>query len=384
MINKAIAQLIKSAPILSEDDTIRRAVGLIRAVNADSILVMRHGQLAGSVSERGITAFLSTSDDPEGALELPIEELIEPDIVLVNRDTTLKQAAEIFTARNVDTLPVIDNYGIYLGVIYRRDVIGLLTKNLRPPSVAGMATPLGVYLTTGSHRAGAGSLGLFLTGASLMTMITIASLIVKGLQLLIEKLTGFPVSAYVNSPPLTMSPSIYDLPFYISTILTIVIMLSLLRFSPLSGYHAAEHMTVHAIEAGEELSPGVVKHMPRVHPRCGTNLLASASVFLIIVTKFNGEFAVLLAMVVVFLGWRSYGALLQSLVTTKPPSERQLKNGVAAGNELLELYMEKPNYQSVGFERIYNMGFLQTAAGMTAVFGVLYILQNYLHIPVLL
>ena len=384
MINKTISQLVKSAPILSEDDTIRRAVGLIRAVNAASLLVIRDGQMAGRVTERGITAFLSATDDPERALEQPIESLVESDIALINRNMTLKQATEIFTMHSVDVLPVIDNHGLYLGVIYRRDVIGLMTKNLRPPTVAGMATPLGVYLTTGSHRAGAGNLGLFLTGASMMVMITVATLLVDGLQRGLAKLTGMPLNMFQGYPSFSMSFNIYNLAFYISTILTIVIMLSLLRLSSLSGYHAAEHMTVHAIEAGEELSPQIVRQMPRVHPRCGTNLLAAASIFLIIVTKFTGELGVLLAMVIVMLGWRRYGALLQSIATTKPPSERQLKNGVAAGNELLNRYMENPGYQSTGFERIYNMGFLQTAAGMSAVFGILYILQKYFHIPVLL
>ena len=384
MINKTIAQLIKSAPVLSEDDTIRRAVGLLRAVNAASILVIREGQMSGCVTERGITAFLSTSDDPERALEQPIENLIESDIVLINRNTTLGQASEIFTMHNVDVMPVIDNHGLYQGVVYRRDVIGLMTKNLRPTTIAGMATPLGVYLTTGSHRAGAGNFGLFLTGASMMTMITVATLLVDGLQRGLAKLTGMPLNIFQGYPSFSMSFNIYNLAFCISTILTIVLMLSLLRLSSLSGYHAAEHMTVHTIESGEELSPNIVRQMPRVHPRCGTNLLAAAGVFLIIVTRFTGELGVLFAMVIVLLGWRSYGSLLQSVATTKPPSERQLKNGVAVGNELLDRYMENPEYQSTGFERIYNMGFLQTAAGMSAIFGILYILQKYCHIPVLL
>jgi len=39
------------------------------------------------------------------------------------------------------------------------------------------------------------------------------------------------------------------------------------------GYHAAEHMTIHAFEAGDELSPARVARHPKEHPRCGTAFL---------------------------------------------------------------------------------------------------------------
>jgi uncharacterized protein YqhQ len=39
-------------------------------------------------------------------------------------------------------------------------------------------------------------------------------------------------------------------------------------------------MVVHAIERGEPLVLEVVRRMPRVHPRCGTNLVAGIALFL--------------------------------------------------------------------------------------------------------
>ncbi|HEX2368746.1 MAG TPA: DUF1385 domain-containing protein [Acidimicrobiia bacterium] len=38
-------------------------------------------------------------------------------------------------------------------------------------------------------------------------------------------------------------------------------------------YHGAEHMTIHAYEAGEQLSAGSVGRYPKEHPRCGTSFL---------------------------------------------------------------------------------------------------------------
>jgi uncharacterized protein YqhQ len=48
----------------------------------------------------------------------------------------------------------------------------------------------------------------------------------------------------------------------------------LFRLSWVTGYHAAEHQVVHTIEQGDDLRPEVVVAKPRVHPRCGSNLMA--------------------------------------------------------------------------------------------------------------
>ncbi|MCA9887139.1 MAG: DUF1385 domain-containing protein, partial [Anaerolineae bacterium] len=41
----------------------------------------------------------------------------------------------------------------------------------------------------------------------------------------------------------------------------------------LFGYHGAEHKTINAYEAGDELTPEIVKKYPIEHPRCGTAFL---------------------------------------------------------------------------------------------------------------
>ena len=44
------------------------------------------------------------------------------------------------------------------------------------------------------------------------------------------------------------------------------------------GYHGAEHMTIHAFEAGVGLTPEAVERYPREHPRCGTAFLLTVAV----------------------------------------------------------------------------------------------------------
>ena len=53
-------------------------------------------------------------------------------------------------------------------------------------------------------------------------------------------------------------------------------LLLFLRFSPISGTHGAEHMVVHAMEEGEDLTMEKVRPMPRVHPRLRNELGGAA------------------------------------------------------------------------------------------------------------
>jgi uncharacterized protein YqhQ len=50
----------------------------------------------------------------------------------------------------------------------------------------------------------------------------------------------------------------------------------------LFAYHGAEHKTIHAFEAGAELTPSSVARFPLEHPRCGTAFLLTVVVFSIV------------------------------------------------------------------------------------------------------
>lgn len=49
------------------------------------------------------------------------------------------------------------------------------------------------------------------------------------------------------------------------------------------GYHGAEHMAIHALEAGAPLDPPSVARFPPEHPRCGTSFLLTIVVLSILV-----------------------------------------------------------------------------------------------------
>jgi uncharacterized protein YqhQ len=49
------------------------------------------------------------------------------------------------------------------------------------------------------------------------------------------------------------------------------------------GYHGAEHMSIHALEAGAPLDPPSVARFPPEHPRCGTSFLLTLVVLSIVI-----------------------------------------------------------------------------------------------------
>ena len=59
------------------------------------------------------------------------------------------------------------------------------------------------------------------------------------------------------------------------------------------GYHGAEHMTIHAYEAGAPLSPESVRNFNREHPRCGTAFLLTVALLSIILFSLIGPLPIL-------------------------------------------------------------------------------------------
>ncbi len=128
-------------------------------------------------------------------------------------------------------------------------------------------------------------------------------------------------------------------------------------------YHGAEHKSIFAFEAGDELSVANVRRYSRLHPRCGTSfllivMLVSIAVFSLIPKLWPfylkaGSRIVLLPMIAgisyEFLKWSAThndhpivkmiitpGLALQRL-TTREPDDGQLEVAIRAMNEALEM-----------------------------------------------
>jgi len=127
------------------------------------------------------------------------------------------------------------------------------------------------------------------------------------------------------------------------------------------GYHAAEHMTIHAYEAGEILNSQSVARHPKEHPRCGTAFLLTVALLSVLLFTLLGPMTLgarLLTRVLAIpllaslayeyvrltawladrwlgkvLGWPNLA--LQRL-TTRPPSSEMVEVAIRSFEALLE------------------------------------------------
>lgn len=371
-----IANIARITKTVGPDDTLARAQESLRLAGVSALPVILGGRIVGMISEAAILDAL-VSGSPVEAAERRVAEIMGADIACVHRSMSVSETAGLMSDHGLDMIPVVDEYAMCQGIVTRADVAGALTLTMRPPMIAGMATPLGVYLTTGHLRAGASDLGLFLTGVSMMLMNLGAMAIVNGLAWLMQRfLPSYPMLSLMNHP-YWHAGYWQEIARHILTGASIPVFLLLLRLFPLSGYHGAEHQVVHTIENGEPLRPEYVRMMPRVHPRCGTNLVAGVMIFTLVAQSFSSEVALMLAIFLLIFAGRTIGGYFQQYVTTKPASDKQIQSAIRAGERLLDLYRENPAYRvSTWRSRIWNTGMLQVIAGV----AVMTYLAQLLHL----
>lgn len=371
MRDRDIVSIIQSEQFVSPEDTIGRAAEVARLSGNKEIPVVRGSSVVGVVTEGAILNAL-LDGDPAEVSERPVSTIASDHVVTVNRFMSIGQVAEVMRDHGLQAVPVLDEFGRYMGVATRSDVTSALRLAIRPRLVGGLATPLGVYLTTGHIRAGASDLGLFLTGVVMTLMLYVSIGAVYALAFLVDKtglLGPWSLWAILHSVPIGQ-PNWMDFVRSALFFASVLIFLLMLKYLPLSGYHGAEHQVVHAIENGIPLKPEYVSAMPRVHPRCGTNIVAAVALFMMVAETFSNEVAAFTAVFVLVFAWKVIGGYFQYYVTTRTPNAAQLGSGIRAGESLLEKYRENPAYRVTGWRRIWNTGMPQMLAGVGLVFSL--------------
>jgi hypothetical protein len=345
ILSQPVTLLARSTYPLAIEDSLALASRRIRESGVGIIALIENGRYQGAITERSLGEALAAGFEPLDQATRAREKVE----LRIGPYSTGAEALRLFSELGVPALIVVDDAGYVLGTLSPSDLYPRQTAPPRPPMIGGMATPFGVYLTTGVVRAGASDLALVTTGMLLVCLLNAAA---------------------IGAGTLTLAMVDHGLRMDVADLLSSVIALGLfaiaMRILPLAGIHAAEHKVVHAIERGEELSLEVVRRMPRVHPRCGTNFAVGATLFLsLATTPFIpiDTVRLLVALVATLLLWRPLGSLVQRFVTTAPPNDRQLKMGIQAGEELLQKYVQAPVVMPGFFRRIYNSGILHVMLG---------------------
>ncbi len=357
-----LARLLDRPEPLSPEAPLTIASARLRGSDLPGLPVVQEGRLVGLIGEQAVLGAVSAAGEPPTC-----RDWIQP-ATAVPVTTPPEEAVWLLSRDEVDLLVVLDLDGRYLGVVTRRRMIDAVEEGRRPRVVGGLATPLGVHLTSVHHRGGVGDVSLMLTGLYFHVLLLAAS----GLVVAVRALFGAdPVLAVLQqmSPTLLAigavpepSPGVY--------LAVTAVFLTLLRLSPLAGYHSGEHQTVHALERGLPLEYEAVRTMPRPHPRCGTNLVVLLTLLMALFGAIRGGQGVVvwLPLVMALLAWRAVGRLVQAWFTTRPASRRQIESGIRAAKMLLARHQRQPQRRANALARIWNRGILQVGLGVTLAF----------------
>lgn len=351
----AVGHCARQVRVIEATDTLAKAANVLRLTAVPVVPVVRDGQIVGMMSQSRLSLNGTSIDTPVERVMLP-----PPPPLPASMDS--RDGLAIMEAAGLDVAPVVSASGELVGVVTRSDLLALASRTIRPRQCGGMATPLGVYLTTGTVRGGVGDLGLFLAGAlmGLYALLSLA-LVFTAVWLIDERWNLGLLSGFGVLPPTGLAT------FYAPAALIawLVIYALLFRNSVLAGYHGAEHMTVNAIEAGDDITAEQVARYSRVHPRCGTNLVVVLLIFILAgeIWDMSGLALGLLALLVV-LTRTSLGGITQRYLTTRPPTASELESGLRAGRELIERHQTAIGHPGGLLTRIWCMGLLQAMAGL--------------------
>lgn len=341
-INKVAEEIL----CVSEYLDISRLPDMFNFAGHDTLPVINdQGVVTGIVSEFDLAKVVKnlSIDSNSYQSNLTVANIMTKNVWCEKEGTNVLKLLDQIDQMHIRVIPIVDEAGVYTGLcITRTYLINYLTHKIKPRIIAGMATPLGVYLTDGIHQAGAKDIGLIASGL-------VFSVFIFFLQFL---LLGFENSFY-------------------ALLAEIFLFLTVFRLSAISRIHASEHMVINAIEKGLPLTLKTVQMQSRVHKRCGTNLIVFLLGVLLIfyfintvipkvwIIRFMVSFGLFMGLLNY---WRQMGYKIQEIFTTAKPSEAQIENAIKAGKELLKLHKDDPNTQEpTALSRLYTSGIVQIA-----------------------
>ena len=350
---------VKMGAVLDLCD-VTRLPELFKEAESDTLPVINmQGIVTGIVSEHDMAGIIPDWSFKENGYlcDAKVEDIMVRNVWTETKDVNIKDLMEKINTEHKRVIPIVDENGLYTGYsVTRSSIISYFTNLIKPNTLGGLATPLGVYITDGKHQAGAGNFGLFLTGISLGSVF-----------ILIEQLFKLGYNLFnITEVEISVMPLIF--------IAQIILFILFLRFTPLAQIHAAEHQTINAIEKGIPLNLDAVKSQPREHKRCGTNIMVLLLgiqfvilLFASVIHKFDPFFQFIFlfwAFIYVFSNWKKWGMWLQKYFTTVSAPDKYILSGIKAGEEILKKHKEDLDPKPVAFSRkLWCMGIIQIITG---------------------
>lgn len=112
------------------DDTLAEASAKMWRQQTGSLLIMEEGRLVGIVTERDVLRTIGEGHDPKA---VSLRDVMTSDVVTVDADKPVREAAQIMFEKWFRHLPVVDNDGDVVGIVSLRDLNYLVAEGMEEP-----------------------------------------------------------------------------------------------------------------------------------------------------------------------------------------------------------------------------------------------------------
>jgi CBS domain-containing protein len=113
-------ELVRRKPItISGEATIYDVVKIMAEQNIGFLVVVENGRMVGVLSERDVVRSLAES----GNLSVKVSDICKRDIITLQADATLEEAAEKMGKHGIRHIVVVNKSGELIGVVSVRDLI---------------------------------------------------------------------------------------------------------------------------------------------------------------------------------------------------------------------------------------------------------------------
>jgi MFS transporter, MHS family, proline/betaine transporter len=113
-------ELVRRKPItISGEATIHDVVKIMAEQNIGFLVVVENGRMVGVLSERDVVRSLAE----RGNLSVKVSDICKRDIIMLQADATLEEAAEKMGKHGIRHIVVVNKSGELIGVVSVRDLI---------------------------------------------------------------------------------------------------------------------------------------------------------------------------------------------------------------------------------------------------------------------
>jgi CBS domain-containing protein len=113
-------ELVRRKPItISGEATIHDVVKIMAEQNIGFLVVVENGRMVGVLSERDVVRSLAE----RGNLSVKVSDICKRDIITLQEDATLEEAAEKMGKHGIRHVVVVNKSGELIGVVSVRDLI---------------------------------------------------------------------------------------------------------------------------------------------------------------------------------------------------------------------------------------------------------------------